>query len=65
MAVAIYFLLFLILVSKRRKAICYLSADLQSVELFEPRTPLSETARRAGGGQLEFDADTGNLYRTA
>jgi hypothetical protein len=41
----------LVLVSKQRKAIYYLSADLQSVELFEPRTPLSENrpARRLAG----------------
>lgn len=48
MAVAIYFPLFLVLVSGRRHSIFYLSADLQVTEMFEPRSPLSTRARRAG-----------------
>jgi Dam-replacing family len=50
MDAAIYFPLFLVLVSDdfKRYAIYYLAADLQTPELFKPRSPLSKTARRAG-----------------
>ena len=47
---AIYFPLFLVLVSKtsRKYAIYYLAADLQKPNLFRARAPLSKNARRAG-----------------
>jgi type II restriction enzyme len=48
MAAGIYFPLFLVLVNSRKRAIYYLPADLQSIELFEPRATLSEKARRSG-----------------
>ena len=50
MNAGIYFPLYLVLISKnkRQNSIFYLSADLQTKELFEPRKPLSKTARRAG-----------------
>lgn len=50
MDAAIYFPLYLVLATSDLKeyAIYYLSADLQTEELFVPRTPLSITARRAG-----------------
>jgi len=48
MASAIYFPLFLVLVSGRRHSIFYLSADLQNSQMFKPRAPLSQRARRAG-----------------
>jgi hypothetical protein len=50
MDAAIYFPLYLVLVTSEMKhyAIYYLSADLQPPELFHQRKPLSETARRAG-----------------
>jgi hypothetical protein len=48
MAAAIYFPLFLVLVSGRRHSIFYLSADLQKSEMFKARAPLSQQARRAG-----------------
>ena len=50
MEAGIYFPLFLVLVTsdQRQYAIHYLSADLQRPDIFEPRTPLSATARRAG-----------------
>lgn len=49
MDAAIYFPLFLVLVGPSRLySIFYLSADLQSREMFRARTPLSKTARRAG-----------------
>ena len=48
MAAAIYFPLFLVLVSGRQHSIFYLSADLQVSEMFKPRSPLSTRARRAG-----------------
>jgi hypothetical protein len=49
MDAGIYFPLFLVLVSPTRKrAIYYLSADLQKPGMFKPRKPLSSKARRAG-----------------
>jgi type II restriction enzyme len=50
MDAGIYFPLFLVLVAPGlgRFSIHYLSADLQTPELFLQRKPLSETARRAG-----------------
>jgi hypothetical protein len=59
MDAAIYFPLFLVLVSKGSKqyAIHYLAADLQKPELFKPRSPLSKTARRAGWQGFMYDTD--------
>jgi hypothetical protein len=48
MDAAIYFPLFLVLVSGRRHSIFYLSADLQKSQMFKARKPLSKRARRAG-----------------
>ena len=50
MDAAIYFPLFLVLVTADHKkyAIYYLSSDLQTRELFSPREPLGENAKRAG-----------------
>ena len=50
MDAAIYFPLFLVLVTpdRRNYSIFYLSADLQKPELFQARTPLSQTAKRHG-----------------
>ncbi|WP_207802965.1 DpnI domain-containing protein [Roseicella frigidaeris] len=50
MEAGIYFPLFLVLISadKSDYAIYYLSADLQRPEMFKPRKPLRDTARRAG-----------------
>jgi type II restriction enzyme len=49
MDAAIYFPLFLVLVSSNRRfAIYYLAADLQTPKLFKKRAPLSQNARRAG-----------------
>jgi hypothetical protein len=50
MDAAIYFPLFLVLAQSdlKKYAIYYLSADLQTPELFKARAPLSSTARRAG-----------------
>jgi type II restriction enzyme len=50
MDAGIYFPLFLVLVAPPLSlfSIHYLSADLQSPDLFLPRTPLSASARRAG-----------------
>ena len=55
MDAAIYFPLFLVLVSKEAHAIYYLAADLQLPEMFKPRKPLSETARRAGWTGFLYD----------
>lgn len=43
-----YFPLYLVQVSKSEHAIFYLSADLQNPDLFVPRNPLSNDAKRAG-----------------
>jgi type II restriction enzyme len=48
MDAGIYFPLFLVVVSSRKRAIYYLSADLQKPDIFRPRKPLSSKARRAG-----------------
>ena len=50
MEAGIYFPLYLVLINpaQRQKAIYYLSADLQSPELFRARKPLGPSARRAG-----------------
>lgn len=57
MDAAIYFPLFLVLCEKEGSsaAIFYLPADLQSPELFKPRKPLSENARRAGWQGFIYD----------
>ena len=50
MDAAIYFPLFLVLVTSDMKkySIFYLSADLQQPDMFQARSPLSPTARRRG-----------------
>jgi type II restriction enzyme len=49
MDAAIYFPLFLVLVGDSKEySIFYLSADLQTREMLQPRSPLSSTARLAG-----------------
>lgn len=57
MASAIYFPLFLVLVgaSKADYSIFYLSADLQLPSMFQPRSPLSPKARRAGWQGFIYD----------
>ena len=58
MEAAIYFPLFIVLTTiERSYAIFYLSADLQKPEMFKPRKPLSETARRAGWQGFVYDMD--------
>jgi len=59
MDAAIYFPFFLVLVSENRKqyAIHYLAADLQKPELFKPRSPLSQSARRAGWQGFVYDTE--------
>jgi len=52
----IYFPLFLVLVSLKGSHACYyLSADLQSPEIYKPRKPLSATARRSGWQGFVYD----------
>ncbi len=60
MAAAIYFPLFLVLVSPnlRKYSIFYLSADLQQPDLFCPRAPLSKKARRAGWRGFTYNLDS-------
>lgn len=49
MDAGIYFPLFIVLVaSPRRSAVYYLSADLQTRQMFVARRPLAKAARRAG-----------------
>jgi type II restriction enzyme len=56
MDAGIYFPLYIVAISKDRKAhaIYYLSADLQDPDIFEPRTPLSSSARRAGWQSFNY-----------
>lgn len=55
MASGVYFPLFLVLVSEAATAIYYLSADLQTPEMFKERNPLSPTAKRAGWQGFLYD----------
>jgi len=56
MDAGIYIPLFLVLVrSQTDFAIYYLSADLQRTEMFLPRKPLSENAKRAGWQGFNYD----------
>jgi type II restriction enzyme len=50
MEAGIYFPLFIVLTTtdRRRRSVFYLPADLQESKLFEPRSPLSTNAKRAG-----------------
>ena len=59
MDAGIYFPLFLVLVTAKQDffSIHYLSADLQHEELFTARTPLRETAKRAGWQGFHYDLD--------
>ena len=60
MEAGIYFPLFLVLVAQEagRFSIHYLSADLQTLEMFLERTPLRETARRAGWQGFHYNLGT-------
>ena len=55
MASGVYFPLFLVLVAETATAIYYLSADLQTPEMFKERPPLSITAKRAGWQGFLYD----------
>jgi hypothetical protein len=55
MQAGIYFPLFLVLRSPAVAAVYYLSADLQTPEMFKERAPLSATARRAGWQGFFYD----------
>lgn len=57
MEAAIYFPLFLVLTRPdlTSYSIFYLSADLQRPDMFQPRSPLSLTARRAGWQGFTYD----------
>jgi hypothetical protein len=57
MASAIYLPLFLVLMGsgKSNYSIFYLSADLQEPSMFQPRSPLSSKARRAGWQGFIYD----------
>lgn len=55
MNAGIYFPLFIVLVARKAFSIYYLSADLQSPDMFVARRPLSITARRAGWQGFYYD----------
>lgn len=55
MASGVYFPLFLVLVSEAATAIYYLSADLQTPDMFKERKSLSPTAKRAGWQGFVYD----------
>jgi hypothetical protein len=55
MDAGIFFPLFLVQINGKRYSIFYLSADLQSKDLFVPRKPLSANAHRAGWQGFRYD----------
>ena len=55
MEAGIYFPLFLVLFCGRSHALYYLSADVQSPQMFRPRKPLSDCAKRAGWQGFMYD----------
>ena len=55
MAAGIYLPLFIVLMKGRESSIFYLSTDAQTPDMFVPRKPLSETARRAGWQGFVYD----------
>jgi type II restriction enzyme len=55
MSAGIYFPLFIVLVSNKKYAIYYLSADLQIPDMFVARKPLSSEAKRAGWQGFLYD----------
>jgi hypothetical protein len=56
MEAGIYFPLFLVLSNpQKQSAVYYLSADVQQPEMFKPRKPLSENARRKGWQGFLYD----------
>ena len=57
MKAGIFFPLFLVLATKnlRNYRIYYLSADLQTKQMFKPRKPLSENAKRKGWQGFNYD----------
>lgn len=56
MDAGIYFPLFIVLINdKKEHSIHYLPADLQPKEMFIPRKPLSENAKRAGWQGFMYD----------
>lgn len=59
MDAGIYFPLFIVLAAPNGKAasVFYLSADLQNPEMFQPRKPLSQNAKRAGWQGFYCDMD--------
>ena len=66
MDAGIYFPLYLVLKAEKASSIYYLSADLQSPELFVTRKPLSSTAKRAGWQGFYYDLtqlSTGAMVR--
>ncbi len=58
MDAGIYFPLYIVLVNSKKFAMYYLSADLQTPEMFVPRKPLSSTAKRAGWQGFYYDLRT-------
>jgi Dam-replacing family len=59
MDASVFFPLYLVLVGgKRSYSIFYLSADLQTPEMFRPRVPLSANARRAGWQGFIYDLES-------
>ena len=65
---SIYFPLFLVLKAANGHAIYYLPVDFQRPELFSPRKPLSEKARRAGWQGFMYNLEAlpkGALVRVA
>lgn len=60
MQAGVYFPLFIVLMDKstRKSSVFYLPADLQEPDMFVPRKPLSESARRAGWQGFYYNLET-------
>ena len=55
MDAGIYFPLYVVLKSEKKYSVFYLSADLQSKDIFKARKPLSSSAKRAGWQGFMYD----------
>jgi len=55
MLAGIYLPLFIVLINGRESSIFYLSTDAQTPDMFVPRKPLSDSARRAGWQGFVYD----------
>lgn len=58
MSSGIYFSLFWVLISNRKKAVYFLPSEIQTPKIFKVRKPLSAKAQRAGWQGFNYDLKT-------